>query len=97
MNILLITHTVGSRHGVQRGGGGQLLTMMMITSMTRNHYFSGSMVIPGVEFPYMSPPIIRGGIIGVGKRLNNCFKASARSAGKRRRMCVRNARTQMLS
>ena len=31
----------------------------------------------------------------MGQRLNNCFKASERNAGRRRRMHVQNVRTQM--
>ena len=34
---------------------------------------------------------------GMGQRFNNCFKASARSAGRRRQMCVRSVRTHIWS
>ena len=35
--------------------------------------------------------------IGMGQRLNTCFKVSERSSGRRRHMCVRNMRAQMRS
>ena len=82
---------------MQRGGGVQLSTLMMITSMARTYCLSGSMVLPGVELLYISPPLRRGGIRGVRQRLNPCFTMSARSSGRRWRMCVWNVQKQMRS
>ena len=67
-------------------------TLMMTTPC-----LAGSMLLPYVELLYMLPPLRRGGRKGMGKKLNTCFKASASSDGRRRRMCVRNVRTQMRS
>ena len=39
----------------------------------------------------------RGGRKWMGQKLNTCFKASARSAGRRRHMCIRIVRTPMWS
>ena len=63
--------------------------------MKKTHCLAGSMVLPDVEFLYISPPLRIGGRKGMGKKLNNYFKASARSAGRRRLMCVRIARIKM--
>ena len=82
---------------MQRVGRGQLLTLGMIPSMTRTHYLSGSMVLPGVELLYISPQLITGGRIWMRKRLNTCFKANERSAGRRQYIFVQNLRTQMWS
>ena len=92
-----ITHTIGSQYSVQRGGGRQLLTLMTITSMARTHCLAESMVLPDVEFLYMSPPLIRWGRRGLRQRLNTFINASARSSRRRRCMCVRIVRTQMWS
>ena len=43
----------------------------------------------------MSPPLRNVGIRGVVHRLNTCFKASARSSRRRRRVFVWIVRTQM--
>ena len=59
----------------------------------RTHCLAGSMVLPDVEFLYMSDPLIRGGRRGIVQRLNTCFKASARSAGRRRHVCVQIVQT----
>ena len=65
--------------------------------MTTTHCLDGSMVLPDVELLYMSPPLRNVGRRGVVHRLNTCFKASARSSRRRRRMFVRIVRTQMKS
>ena len=41
-----ITPTIGSWYGVQRGGGGLLLTLMTKHLMTTTHSLAGSMVLP---------------------------------------------------
>ena len=92
-----ITPTIGSWYGVQIGVGGQLLTLTMKPLMTRTNCLDGSMVLPDVEFLYMSPPLKRGGIIRMGQRHNTFFKAIARSDGRRWRICVRILRTHMRS
>ena len=55
------------------------------------------MVLPDVEFLYMWPPLRKGGRVGMGQKLNTCFKASARSDGRRRRMCINILLTPMRS
>ena len=97
LNRWYITHTMGSWYSVQGGRGGQFLTLMKITLMTRTYCLAGSMVLPVVELFYMSPPLIIGGRRGMVNRLNTCFKASERSSGRRRRMCVWSVQTQMRS
>ena len=92
-----MTLKIGSCYGVQRGGGGQFLTLTMITLMTRNQCLTGLMVLSDVELLYISPPLRRGERREMVQRLNTCFKASARSPEKRRRMCVQIVRTQMRS
>ena len=64
------------------------MTLMMITLMTRTQCLAESIVIPGVKFLYRSSLLRRLGRIVMVQRLNICFKASARSSGRRLRMCV---------
>ena len=73
------------------------MTLMKITPMTRNQCLARSMVLPGVELLYMSPPPRRGGIRGMVKRLNTCFKVIARYSGRRRHICVRIVLAQIQS
>ena len=60
---------IGSWYDVQRGGGGKLLTVMTIALLTRTHCLAGSMVLPYVEFIYISPPLRIGGRRGTEQRL----------------------------
>ena len=92
-----ITHTIGLWCGMKRGGIGQLLNMMKITLVMRTHCLTGSMVFPDVWLFYMSPPLIKGGIIGIVQRLNTLFKASESSSGRRQNICVRIVRTHLRS
>ena len=77
MKIWYITHRIGSWYGVENRGGGQLLTLMIIISMTRIHCLARSIVIPGVELLYMWPPLRSGGRRSMVLRLNTWFKSSA--------------------
>ena len=88
LNRWYITHTMGSWYGDQRGGGGQLLTLMTITFITITHCLAGSMVLPDGELIYISPPLVIGGRRGMEHILNNCLKASESSALRRQHMYV---------
>ena len=66
MKIWYITTKIGSWYGVQRGGGGKFLTLMMELSWITTHCLAGPMVLPDVELLYMSPPLRRRGRRGVG-------------------------------
>ena len=74
-----------------------MLTLMTKLLMTKTKCLDVSMVILDVGLLYMSPQLRRGGRKGMGQRLDTCFKASARSSGRRWRMCVWIVRTQMRS
>ena len=55
------------------------------------------MVLPDLENHNMGPPLRRGGIKGMGHKLNTCFKASERSSRRRQHMYVQIVRTPMRS
>ena len=88
---------IGSCYGVHRGGGGQLLIMMMIRSMTITPCLAQSMVLPYFKLIYMSTPLRLGGRRAMGHRLNNFFKASSKYGKRRRGMYVHIVWTQMRS
>ena len=80
---------------MKRGGGGKLLTLMKKTSTTTTNSLYGAMVLPDVELLYILSPLRRGVRRGMGQIPNTCFKASARSTGIRRSMCVPIFQKQM--
>ena len=97
MNRWYITPTIGSWWGVQRGGGGILLTLMTKPWMMTTHCLGRSMVLPDVELLYMGPLLRRWQRRGMGHKLNTCFKTSARSNRRIWNMYVRIVRTLMRS